>query len=78
MTAAKACRLALQEAQRRCPDVDADQLDDEVDSILSEWSAEAAHDREVFGEPDDTPCLESGRDNCDDYGTGEGRYHGRM
>jgi hypothetical protein len=28
--------------------------------------------------PDDTPCLEDGRDNCDDAGTGEGRWHGRM
>lgn len=28
--------------------------------------------------PEDTPCLESGRDNCDDAGTGEGRFHGRI
>ena len=29
-------------------------------------------------EHDDSPCLEDGRHNCDDWGTGEGRYHGRM
>lgn len=27
---------------------------------------------------DDTPRLESGRHNCDDAGTGEGQWHGRM
>jgi len=27
---------------------------------------------------DDTPCLEDGRDNCNDWGTGEGQFHGRM
>lgn len=34
------------------------------------------------GDPDeyieDTPCLEDGVDNCDDAGTGEGRWHGRI
>jgi hypothetical protein len=29
-------------------------------------------------EHDDTPHLEDGRDNCNDAGTGEGQYHGRM
>ncbi len=42
--------------------------------VLREWAADAALDRELYGEPDDTPCLQS----CDDWGTGEGRYHGRM
>jgi hypothetical protein len=27
---------------------------------------------------DDTPSLEDGRDNCNDAGTGEGQWHGRM
>jgi hypothetical protein len=27
---------------------------------------------------EDTPCLEDGVDNCNDSGTGEGRYHGRI
>lgn len=27
---------------------------------------------------EDTPCLEDGRDNCNDAGTGEGRFHGRI
>lgn len=28
--------------------------------------------------PPDSPCLEDGVDNCNDWGTGEGRFHGRM
>lgn len=39
---------------------------------------ERAEDVEFFGEPEDTPRLESGRDNCDDWGTGEGQFHGRV
>lgn len=31
-------------------------------------------EREGLDTPDDTPSLA----NCDDWGTGEGRYHGRM
>lgn len=33
------------------------------------------------GEPephDDSPHIEDGVDNCNDHGTGEGRFHGRM
>lgn len=51
---------------------------DECQDTLFDWYAEAAEDREIHGTPEDTPCLESGRDNCDDAGTGEGQYHGRM
>lgn len=65
-------RLALKEAQRQNPDLSGADLDEAVDEVLLDWAAEAAHDREVYGEPDDTPCLES----CDQWGTGEGRYHG--
>lgn len=78
MNRAKAYRLALADARRRYPgESDAD-LDEAVNEILRDWQAEAAHDREVFGEPEDTYCLESGVDNCDDWGTGEGQFHGRI
>ena len=73
MTHAKAYRLALQDAQRRFPGVPAADLDDEVNEILRDWAADAAR-----GLPEDSPCLEAGRDNCDDFGTGEGRFHGRF
>ena len=49
-----------------------------IDELMHQWQREAAEDREIFGEPEDTPCIESGRDNCDDWGTGEGQYHGRI
>lgn len=65
---------ATQEALRRDPTLTSDALQDEVQDILFDWAAEEAHDREINGEPDDTPCVA----HCDDWGTGEGRYHGRM
>jgi hypothetical protein len=58
-------------AQRRFPDLSSE----EIDEMAEEWCADAAADREYI---EDTPCLENGRDNCDDWGTGEGRYHGRF
>lgn len=39
-----------------------------------EQAQELAEYREIYGEPEDTPTIA----NCDDGGTGEGRYHGRM
>ena len=41
--------------------------------LFGEWMAEYAHEREQM---EDTPCLENF--HCDDAGTGEGRYHGRI
>ncbi|MBX4004307.1 hypothetical protein [Ralstonia pickettii] len=61
-----ATRLAL----RRDPGLTGVGLSEEVESILYEWSCE----EELDCEPDDTPSVA----NCDDWGTGEGRYHGRM
>lgn len=75
MNIAKAYRLALNEAKRQSPEASDEELDDEVNGIMQDWAAESAHDRESL---EDTPCLEDGRDNCDDHGTGEGCYHGRM
>lgn len=45
---------------------------DWVSDALSEAEQEAAEERELFGAPEDTPCLQS----ADLWGTGEGRYHG--
>jgi hypothetical protein len=47
---------------------------EEVQEIADEWVLDACDDEP----PEDSPCLENGRDNCDDWGTGEGRYHGRV
>lgn len=66
--------LALKEARRRFPGASVDDLDEEVDSILIEWAEDAANERELFGSPEDARCL----DSCDDAGTGEGQFHGRI
>jgi len=47
---------------------------DSINDILYDAAQEAAEDRELRGTPEDSPSLS----NCDDAGTGEGRYHGRM
>ena len=39
---------------------------------------ERTEDTEFFGEPMDTDCIEPGVHNCDDWGTGEGQFHGRV
>jgi hypothetical protein len=78
MSPAKAFRLATAEVLRKNPGLTGSDLDEAVDELMCDWAAEAAHDREAFGDPDDTPYLEPGRDNCDDWGTGEGRFHGRV
>ena len=78
MIGARSYRLALEKARRDNPGASDKDLDHDVDEILSDWARDRAEQAEVFGEPEDTPCLEDGRDNCDDWGTGEGRYHGRI
>ena len=71
-------KLAIREAKRQFPDATPDELAEAAIEILEDWRAEAKRDREEFGDPEDTPCLEPGRDNCDDWGTGEGQFHGRI
>ena len=68
-------RMALAEARRMNPGYSSEDLQDEVEDILRDWAREAAHDAELRG---DTEHLENGVHNCDDFGTGEGRYHGRI
>ena len=65
---------AIVEARRKYGDMDAADLADALSEIIDDWNAEASYERETFGEPEDTPCIE----NCDDWGTGEGRFHGRI
>ena len=65
---------ATQEALCRCPTLEGDDLQSEFQAILRDWAAEDARDREINGEPDDNATVA----HCDDWGTGEGRYHGRM
>ena len=47
-------------------------VDEETNNQVDEWEIEAAQDREMFGYPEDTPCIQS----ADMWGTGEGQYHG--
>lgn len=63
---------ATKEALRKSPDLYGDDLEQEVQEVLSRWADEEAHDRELLGHPLDTPSLQS----CDQSGSGEGRYHG--
>lgn len=51
-----------------------DEIADAMADVLADWAADAALDRELYGEPDETESVA----HCDDYGTGEGRFHGRM
>lgn len=43
-----------------------------VEEALFEAEQQAAEDREMFGGPEDTPCIQS----ADLWGTGEGQFHG--
>lgn len=72
MTALQKARAALAAAARRNPTAPPEDLLEWAADILDDWECDAAHDREVFGEPEDTPALQS----ADLWGTGEGRYHG--
>ena len=71
MTKTRMYRIAISEVKRQYPDISPEQLDEEVELLVDEWLSSADY-------PEDSPCIESGRDNCDDWGTGEGAYHGRM
>ena len=71
---AKIYRQAREQVLRRSPNIDPDLLEEEIDAVLEDWAGDVAHDLSVFGEPEDTPSVE----NCDDWGTGEGQYHGRI
>jgi hypothetical protein len=51
--------------------------EDVRDAYAEGWYDE--RDRRAYdGVPEDTDCLEDGRDNCNDGPYGEGRYHGRV
>lgn len=47
---------------------------DSVQDYLYDAAQDLAQDRELHGWPEDTPSIA----NCDDAGTGEGRWHGRL
>lgn len=51
-------------------------VEDWIADELADEDYDRACDRELCGEPEDTPCLEGF--HCDDAGTGEGRFHGRI
>ena len=71
----KLYRSALAQARRLNKGYSDAELQEEVEDILHDWAREAAEDAELRG---DTEHLENGVHNCDDFGTGEGRYHGRI
>lgn len=74
MTTVKQLRIAEETVRRRNPDIDPDIFDEAVQDLILDWEQEAARD----GLPYDSPRIEDGVDNCNDWGTGEGRYHGRI
>lgn len=63
----------LAQAKKSHPDWD----DDDLADLATDWCHEEAQFR-AENPIEDSPCLEDGRDNCDDHGTGEGRWHGRI
>ena len=58
--------------RQQYPDLSGDEFDEEVQALLHEWYSEEDTQQE------DTPCIEAGVHNCNDWGTGEGAYHGRI
>ncbi|MBS1833483.1 MAG: hypothetical protein JST65_12240 [Acidobacteria bacterium] len=75
---ARAMKAAMQQARadlmRDGDEFTEDDVVSAATDIYNEWEADAAWERQEFGDHDDTPSLAT----CDDAGTGEGRYHGRM
>lgn len=67
-------RAAQREAAHRLRGSSPDEINDLADEILDEWMVDVMRDRADQPIPEDSPCIQS----CDDWGTGEGRYHGRM
>lgn len=78
MVRSKTYRLATAHIQRKHPELTGADLDEAVDELVQDWLAESARDRELFGDPDDTFSLQDGVHNCNDWGTGEGQFHGRI
>jgi len=74
----KTVRKAERQVREMNSDLSSADFDGLVQQVLEDWAIERAHSLEAYGEPEDTPCFETGRDNCDDWGTGEGQYHGRI
>lgn len=78
----KIVRQAETEIRRIYPGLDvedSEQFDEAVQELLFSWQRENAEDQAascflMF----DTPFIENGRNNCNDWGTGEGQFHGRM
>lgn len=52
---------------------DFDQFQESVEDLLADWAFEDARERAEHGHDDAHELL-----NCDDAGTGEGRYFGRI
>lgn len=47
-------------------------VDIATEEEIQEAQADAAFERDLYGIPEDSPCLQS----ADLWGTGEGQYHG--
>ena len=62
----------IRERYRLSPELDQSNFYEQVEDLVAQWLSDPGH------EPEDSPRLEPGRDNCDDWGTGEGAHHGRM
>jgi len=65
---------AMAQVRREFPDATQSELMIYAAELENEWAIDAAWERDMYGIPEDTPCLT----NADLWGTGEGRYHGVM
>lgn len=74
MIPAEVRRLAERDVARRYPEADAELRAELVDDLIADWK------REDEAERLDAGCRleDEGLENCDDAGTGEGRFHGRF
>ena len=67
--------LAQSQARRQLKsNCSLEEFDDLVEEMLHDWQMDEA---QGIATPY-TDYIESGRDNCDDWGTGEGAFHGRF
>jgi len=71
---ARRARIVAEVARQYPDDNQEEQAAIVEDWIDDELQAEAEDHAEYLENIEDTPCLQS----CDDWGTGEGQFHGRM
>lgn len=63
--------LARKEVLRQYPELEGDDLEQEVQDVLCRWEDEEEYEEASIGIPADAPTVIT----CDFDGTGEGQFH---